>query len=73
MEQEKTKSRETFKKRYPMTCCVCGKEQYVEPSIFMVGFGTNQGAGNCLKCKEPLSLKIFPDLFGEYMVSEKSG
>ncbi len=47
------------RKRYPMTCPVCGKVQYVCKSILQEDFGLDDhGMGSCLGCNTLLKLQF---------------
>lgn len=45
------------KNKYDFTCPVCGQNNFLMPSIFML-MGINIGGGNCTKCKTYLQLEI---------------
>lgn len=60
-----------FKKRYDCECSVCGQKLIIAPSMMMTEFGHNSGSGNCTNCQTFLHLKIYPDLAGEFIISEQ--
>lgn len=43
-------------KRYDITCPYCGKKQQACLSIFQKYGLDDEGRGNCLDCKKPMSL-----------------
>jgi transcription elongation factor Elf1 len=52
-----------LKERYDFSCCGCGHEQSLAPSI-MMEMGINSGHGRCSKCAMFLHLELKQDNSG---------
>lgn len=69
MKPDRGENTRALKASYDVECAVCGHPQQAAPSLSMLIFGINSGAGTCGKCQAYLHLEITPDLGGDRMSS----